>query len=106
VSRPYNEKFTAICDQIAKDLVDRGLLIRAGAKVLLGLKLPQNREEALRYAFFAGADHVFSTLMRVLDEGVDATEADMLRMTKIHEELEEWRKVAYALLEDAPKGHA
>jgi hypothetical protein len=105
MDNPYNEKFNRLCDKLARDLVDRGLLIRAGSKAILSLGLPADRTEALRYAFFAGAEHVFSTMFRIMDDGREPTLNDLARMSKIHDELEAWRKTALAVLESSPRGH-
>jgi hypothetical protein len=102
----YSDKFQERCKQIAKDLLDRNLFIRAGCKALLDLKLPQDRDEALRYAFFAGADHVFTTLSMVMDGDREVTPADLRYALSIQDELDGWRKIALALLEDSPKGTA
>lgn len=103
---PYSAKFQELCNTLAKDLVDRGLLIRAGSKALLDLQLPNDRTEAVRYAFFAGAEHVFSTMSLIMDDDREPTENDLKRMGKIYDELELWRKTALAVLESSPKGRA
>jgi hypothetical protein len=45
----------------------------------------------MRTAFMAGAEHLFSSVMNVLDPGQEPTADDLRRMDLIHTELEEWR---------------
>lgn len=78
-------------ETLTRDLVDRGLLIEAG---WVGLKhacdlhdAPQIQIDEMRQAFFAGAQHVFSSLMAMLEPGDDPTAADLSRMDKIDAEL-------------------
>ena len=41
----------------------------------------------MRLAFFAGAQHLFASIMSVLDPGSEPTDADMERMSNIDTEL-------------------
>lgn len=102
----YSERFNALCTKVAKDLVDRGLIVRAGCKVLLAMNLPEDRTEALRFAFFAGAEHLYGSLMAVMDADREVTERDLACVSKIHAELEEWRKIAMATVGVTPSGRA
>ena len=43
-----------------------------------------------RQAFYAGAAILYETIMRMLDPGEDATEADMQRMVDLQMELDEF----------------
>lgn len=86
-------KITAeMLDQIAKEMTDKGKLIEAG---WIGLRIaaipldaPALQIEEMRNAFFAGAQHLFSSIMGILDPGEEPTEADMKRMDLISDELE------------------
>jgi hypothetical protein len=42
----------------------------------------------MRGAFFAGAQHLFASIMVIMDPGAEPTAADLARMSQIHEELE------------------
>jgi hypothetical protein len=42
----------------------------------------------MRMAFMAGAQHLFSSIMTILEDGVEETVPDMRRMELIHNELE------------------
>jgi hypothetical protein len=78
--------------RLSIELTDKGKLIEAGwVGLRLALRLedaPKTQLEEMRKAFFAGAQHLFSSIMTVLDEGSEPTEADMRRMSQISDELE------------------
>lgn len=42
----------------------------------------------LRRAFYAGAQGLLSTIMKVMDDGEEPTEADLLQMTAVADELD------------------
>lgn len=84
----------AIVDAACREFVDRGKLIEAG---WMGLRLsviskeaPQARLDEMRMAFFAGAQHLFGSIMGMLEAGEEPTEADLKRMDLIHKELLEF----------------
>ncbi|MEI9995147.1 MAG: hypothetical protein WDM91_11170 [Rhizomicrobium sp.] len=74
-------------------LLNQGLLIEAGWVSLRIAAIPPDAPEVqleeMRNAFFAGAKHLFSSIMIVLDPGSEEpTAADMARMDKIQRELD------------------
>lgn len=82
--------------RLSVELTDKGKLIEAG---WIGLRLALNLEDApkeqleeMKKAFFAGAQHLFSSIMTILDEDKEPTEADMRRMSQISDELETFGK--------------
>lgn len=79
-------------EALEKDLVDKGLLIEAGFYGLRMMSIakdaPQQQVDAMREAFFAGAHHLYRTIIRVMDPGDEPTDDDMRRFALIHEELE------------------
>jgi hypothetical protein len=81
-------------DEICRQLTDKGKLIEAGFAVLHYTSIPDGvspyQVADMRYAFFAGAQHLFASLMSILEPGTEATEADVSRITIIQIELEEW----------------
>ena len=89
-------KRRAIVDELTKRLVDDGKLIEAGWQALRAMAISRDASEAqlsdLRIAFFSGAQHVFGSMMSMLDEDKEPTEADIKRMELIHQELEEFRR--------------
>jgi hypothetical protein len=87
--RPYLEALT-------KRLADEGKLIEAGwvgLRLFVGLEnAPPAQLDTMRLAFMAGAQHLFASMMSMMDPGTEETEADLRRMDLIHEELETFRK--------------
>ena len=83
--------------KLSQDLVDRGLLIEAGFLSLREMTLPQDAPapviETLRTAFFAGAQHLFGSIMSIMDAGDEASSDDMRRMTAISRELDSFIEV-------------
>jgi len=83
-------------DELCKRLANEGKLVEAG---WVGLKLtvlppdaPDIQLHEMRAAFFAGAHHLFTSMMGMLDAGEDATEGDVNRMDLIHAELQQFIK--------------
>jgi hypothetical protein len=78
--------------RLEKELADRGLIIAggwAGFRVMcISDNAPQIQIEEMRSAFFAGAQHLFSSIMSILDPGEDPTAADLKRMDLINKELQ------------------
>lgn len=79
-------------EQLSKRLADEGKLIEAG---WIGLRIaavplnaPPIQLEEMRNAFMAGAQHLFSSILTIIDPGEDATPDDMRRMELIANELE------------------
>lgn len=80
--------------KLQKDLADAGKLVEAG---WVGFRLAVVPKDAgptqlseMKMAFMAGAMHMFTGLMGVLDEDQGETEADMRRMSLINDELEKF----------------
>lgn len=86
-----------VAQELSEDLADAGKIIEGG---FVGFKMmvipdfvPQVQINEMRMAFFAGAQHLFSSIMAVMDRGDETpTEKDMLRISLIHYELENFRK--------------
>lgn len=87
-------------ETLTVNAVDSGALIEIGARILVNHLRPANRAEALalRYAFFAGAQHLFASIMTALDAGAEPTARDLARMEAIDDELAEWRRQAEMFL--------
>lgn len=84
-------------DAFTKQLINKELVIEGGfAGYLLyvynGKTVPTEQYNELKNAFFAGAHHLFTSVMSTLDKGEDATVDDMKRVTGIHNELEKFIK--------------
>ena len=83
-------------EQLSRKLADEGRLIEAGWVALRIQAIPNNAPavqlQEMRMAFMAGAQHLFSSIMTILEDGVMETEADMTRMELISKELETFGK--------------
>lgn len=80
-----------VLKNISVQLTDQGKLMEAG---WIGLRLATGLENAptdqlreMRMAFFAGAQHLFSSIMTIMDEDNEPTEADLRRIEFIDAEL-------------------
>jgi hypothetical protein len=75
-----------------RDLTERGRLVEAGwvgfRLAAIPMHAPKAQLEEMRSVFFAGAQHLFSSIMTILDPGQEPTDADLARMGQIAEELE------------------
>jgi hypothetical protein len=49
---------------------------------------PEVQVNEMRMAFFAGAQHVFASIVSMLEPGAEATDNDLMRMSLIQIELE------------------
>jgi hypothetical protein len=78
-------------EAMTKQLADDGKIIEAGWMSLRMLAIAPNAPEIqvreMRMAFMAGAQHLFSSIMNMLDPGFEDTDNDIRRMDLIHEEL-------------------
>jgi hypothetical protein len=81
--------------EITKELTDKGKLIEAGFAAFAHFVIPKDapavQVSEMRLAFMAGADHLFSSIMSIMDPGEEPSDADLRRMDLIHKELGEWR---------------
>jgi len=81
--------------QLTKRLADEGKLIEAGWVALrlevIADNAPPMQLTEMRLAYMAGAQHLFSSIMNVLDSGTEWTDADLTRMNSIEKELEVFR---------------
>ncbi len=81
----------AYLERLSRELTDKGMLIESG---WIGLRIacdledaPKTQLEEMRNAFFAGAQHLFSSIMTILNPGADPTDKDLERMDHIDREL-------------------
>jgi hypothetical protein len=81
-------------ERLSRELTDNGKLIEAG---WVGLRIACELEDApaiqleeMRNAFFAGAQHLFSSIMTILEPESEPTERDLERMELIDRELREF----------------
>jgi hypothetical protein len=78
-------------EQLSRKLADEGKLIEAGWVALrvqaIPLNAPAVQLQEMRMAFMAGAQHLFASMLGILDPGLEETPDDMRRMDLIHKEL-------------------
>lgn len=95
-----------VTTELTRKLSDEGKLIEAGAALYEHYVLPADasdvQRQKTRIAFMAGAQHLFASLMSIMDEGQEPTEADLNRMDLIHKELEQWGKTLSERMTPAP----
>jgi hypothetical protein len=77
--------------RLSRELTDQGKLIESG---WIGLRLAVIQPDAselqlkeMRMAFFAGAQHLFSSIMTILEPGAEPTDKDLERLDLIDKEL-------------------
>lgn len=77
---------------LTEGATDAGKIIEVGFIGLLAAAypngVPEIQRRELRNAFFAGAQHLFASIMAVMDSDREPTDRDMRRMSMIHDELE------------------
>jgi hypothetical protein len=80
-----------LVEELTKKCVDEGKLIEAGwigyDKLVINPKAPQIQRDEMRMAFFAGAQHLFASMLGMLDPLTDPTPTDLERMSQIDAEL-------------------
>jgi hypothetical protein len=88
------EELQKLIEGLTRVATDRGQIIELG---WLGFRLaaipaeaPQVQIEEMRNAFYAGAHHLFASIMTMLDPDSEPTQADMNRLSMINSELEEF----------------
>lgn len=78
-------------ERLSRELTDQGKLIEAGWISLRLAAIPDDAPklqlQEMRKAFFAGAQHLFGSIMTILDEDREPTAADLRRMDLIDKEL-------------------
>jgi hypothetical protein len=86
-----DEAVHKLAQEIGRKLAKEGKLVEAGWEMFCALTMPPNVGEDQKWdmqmAFFAGAQHVFHTMMHIADPGTEPTDDDMLRMGNIDNEL-------------------
>lgn len=84
---------TQIADNLLRELSDRGQIVEGGWKAMEILSLSGHSElqrSEMRKAFFFGAQHVFASMLNMMDDGREPTEQDLKRMTLLQDELEKF----------------
>lgn len=78
--------------QLSINLTNEGKLIEAGWVAFEQFVLPKDAGAAqrrdMRAAFFAGAQHLFASVITIMDEDREPTDADLHKMDMISAELD------------------
>ncbi len=81
-----------VVDKLTKEHADRGMIMEGGWQAFLVVGMPSDasdlQKSEMRKAYYLGAQHLFASIMGILDPGTEPTEQDMQRMTLISKELE------------------
>jgi hypothetical protein len=98
-------------ERVTEELTDKGKLIEAGWMAFRIYMIPtyatKDQIIDMRMAFFSGAQHLYGSIMTVLEPGDEPTEKDMDRMRLIHDEMEVFRLALEAKMPKMPtKGSA
>jgi hypothetical protein len=87
------EELEKMVDALIKKASDKGQLIEVGwlsLRLVYDPKASESQVETLREAFFAGASHVFTSIMTVMDSDREPTAQDLRRMALIQSEIQEF----------------
>jgi hypothetical protein len=88
------ERKQRLIDKLTREATDAGKIIELGWLSYLAVVIPADAGDVQvsesRLAFFAGAQHLFSSIMNILDPGTEPTEQDLRRMDRINNELDEF----------------
>ena len=83
-----------LVETLTKQLISQGKLIEAGfvgyRMLVMHPQAPQVQVDEVRMGFFAGAQHVFGSIMTMLSPGDEPSDEDMKNMDAIHNELKEY----------------
>lgn len=82
----------AAASRLTHELIQQGKIIEAGfvgyRAMVLHKDAPEVQIRECRLAFYAGAKHLFDSIMHTLDDDAEPTEADLERVEKIDQELQ------------------
>jgi hypothetical protein len=83
-------------EKLVNQMAADGRLIEAGWVALRHLSIPEDAPDTqvseMRIAYMLGAQHLFSSIIAMMDPGTEPTDEDLRRMDLIYEELEKFRK--------------
>jgi hypothetical protein len=81
-------------DALCRELTNKGKLIEAGWLSFKAIVVPANAPAVqineMRKAFFIGAQHLFASIISIMESGTEPTEKDLNRMSQISQELDDF----------------
>lgn len=90
------DRVREIVESLTKEAADKGHIIEVGwigyHFLVMGADASVAQAEEARRAFYSGAQHLFASVMTMLEEGQEPTEKDLQRMSNINDELNEFVK--------------
>lgn len=90
---PIDQRARALAAEVCKQLADAGKLVEGGWEsykiVVLAPDLSAVEYDRHRTSYFAGAQHLFASIMSVMDDNDEPSDADMKKMSLISKELED-----------------
>jgi hypothetical protein len=99
-----------LLEDLSRELVDQGLLIEAGwvafRASVISPDAPDDQLREMRLAFFAGAQHLFGSMMTILDPDAEPTEDDLKRMENINTELNNFLHVMVQEMREKREGQS
>ena len=88
------EDIDKIANAITEKFSREGKIIEVGWQALRLMSVPTNacdiQLKEMRNCFFAGAQHLFASILNTLDPGREPTDKDLHRMTLIQKELDDF----------------
>jgi len=94
INDKQREMIREIAKKLSCELADQGRLTEGGWKAFETMFLPtavnEDQRHDMRIAFFAGAQHIFHTMVSIAEEGTEATPNDLSRFQKLDDELTEF----------------
>ena len=99
-----------LVDSLVAEFTDKGKIVEAGwvalRHLMLGPQAPEFQVSEMRKAYFFGAQHLFASIMGVLDDGTEPTDDDLRRLDLIDQEIKafiaEMRRAKGDAREEAP----
>jgi hypothetical protein len=86
----------SVIDKILAEWADKGKIVEGGWVAYVATSgldtAPELQRKEMRKAYMLGAQHLFASIMGILDPGSEPTAKDLKRMDLIHQELDAFRR--------------
>lgn len=81
-----------IIERVTKEWGERGMIIEGGWQAFRLTGLPADTPgiqlQEMRKAYYLGAQHLFASIIMILEPGTEATDKDVQKLELIHQELD------------------
>jgi len=102
-----NHLTAEMVQELTKKLANEGKLVAAGFAGMRSALIPegasQQQIDDMEMAYFGGAQHIWTSLMAIMDAGTEPTAADLRRMDLIQREMVEIEKRLRARVHGRPQ---